>query len=161
MGAAREEFLRRSLVAGVASGVVISLTALTVGAAPAMAKPDGGDSDVIVTTTVQAPSSSGGSSSGGSESRGSESGSGQGQNGQGRGGRDEAPKATPAAPEVTAEAPAAPPQTQAPVATPEAPAVTAAPEPAAERAPEPVVVTPRRTAAPEPAAPENVVAEPK
>ncbi|WP_395311032.1 hypothetical protein V4U86_09700 [Mycobacterium sp. AMU20-3851] len=156
MGAAREEFLRRSLVAGVASGVVISLTALTVGAAPAMAKPDGGDSDVIVTTTVQAPSSSGGS-----ESRGSESGGGQGQNGQGRGGRDEAPKATPAAPEVTAEAPASPPQTQAPVATPEAPAVTAAPEPAAEPAPEPAVVTPSRTAAPEPAAPETVVPKPQ
>ncbi len=60
MGAAREEFLRRSMVAGVASGVVMSLTALTVGVAPAVAEPD-----VVETTTVQAPAPSRGSESGG------------------------------------------------------------------------------------------------
>lgn len=137
MGAAREEFLRRSMVAGVASGVVMSLTALTVGVAPAVAEPD-----VVETTTVQAPA----------PSRGSESGGGQGRSGQDRGGRDEAPKApkvTSAAPEATQEAPAAPPQTQAPVVT-VVPDTEPAPVPAQTQAPAPEPVAPRPKPAPEP-----------
>lgn len=137
MGAAREEFLRRSMVAGVASGVVMSLTALTVGVAPAVAEPD-----VVETTTVQAPA----------PSRGSESGGGQGRSGQDRGGRDEAPKApkvTSAAPEATQEAPAAPPQTQAPVVT-VVPDPEPAPVPAQTQAPAPEPVAPRPKPAPEP-----------
>lgn len=74
MGAAREEFLRRSMVAGLASTVVISLTALTAGVAPALADPD-----TVVTTTAQAPSGSGGSEGSG------------GSGGEGRGGQEEAP----------------------------------------------------------------------
>ena len=50
MGAAREEFLRRTLVAGVASTVVLSLTALTAGVAPAIADPSSAE-----TTTVEVP----------------------------------------------------------------------------------------------------------
>lgn len=50
MSAAREEFLMRSLVAGVASTVVLSLTALTVGVAPAIADPSSAE-----TTTVEVP----------------------------------------------------------------------------------------------------------
>ena len=137
MGAAREEFLRRSMVAGVASGVVMSLTALTVGAAPAVAEPD-----VVETTTVQAPA----------PSRGSESGGGQGRSGQDQGGRDEAPKApkvTSAAPEATQEAPAAPPQTPAPVVT-VVPDPEPAPVPTQTQAPAPEPVAPRPKPAPEP-----------
>lgn len=132
MGAAREEFLRRSMVAGLASTVVISLTALTAGVAPAAAEPE-----IVATTTAQAPPQSGGSGGGG--------------RGGGRGGQEEAPEAAPAA---TPEAPAV---TQAPAVT-EAPAVTQAPATQAPVAPEPVVTqapveTPRATATPETAAP--------
>ncbi|MGA9373739.1 MAG: hypothetical protein WBV64_01700, partial [Mycobacterium sp.] len=64
MVAVREEFLRRNIVAGLASTVVISLTALTAGVAPAAADPD------IVATTAEAPQQSG--QSGGQESSGQE-----------------------------------------------------------------------------------------
>ena len=100
MGAAREEFLRRSMVAGIASTVVISLTALTAGVAPAAADPE-----IVATTTAEAPQQSAG---------------------EGRGGGAEAPEVEPA---VTPEAPAptqAPAVTQAPVVTQE-PVVTQAP----------------------------------
>lgn len=136
MGAAREEFLRRSMVAGVASTVVISLTALTAGVAPAAADPE-----IVVTTTAQAPQESGG---------------GQGRGG-GRGSQEESPYVEPV---VTPEAPA---QTQAPVT--QEPVVTQAPAtqaPVVTQAPvqteEPVVTqapaeTPRATVAPETVAP--------
>jgi hypothetical protein len=52
MGAPVEFCSKRSVVAVLASGVVISLTALTGGIAPAFAKPD---TDQVVTTTVPAP----------------------------------------------------------------------------------------------------------
>ena len=52
MGAPLEFCCSRSVVAVLASGVVISLTALTGGIAPAFAKPD---TDQVVTTTVPAP----------------------------------------------------------------------------------------------------------
>jgi hypothetical protein len=52
MGAPLEFCCSRSVVAVLASGVVISLTALTGGVAPAFAKPD---TDQVVTTTVPAP----------------------------------------------------------------------------------------------------------
>ena len=52
MGAPLEICSKRSVVAVLASGVVISLTALTGGIAPAFAKPD---TDTVVTTTVPAP----------------------------------------------------------------------------------------------------------
>ena len=52
MGAPLEICSKRSVVAVLASGVVISLTALTGGIAPAFAKPD---TDQVVTTTVPAP----------------------------------------------------------------------------------------------------------
>jgi hypothetical protein len=52
MGAPLEFCSNRSVVAVLASGVVISLTALTGGIAPAFAKPD---TDQVVTTTVPAP----------------------------------------------------------------------------------------------------------
>ena len=52
MGAPLEICSKRSVVAVLASGVVISLTALTGGIAPAFAKPD---TDQVVTTTVSAP----------------------------------------------------------------------------------------------------------
>lgn len=145
MGAAREEFLRRSMVAGLASTVVISLTALTAGVAPALADPD-----TVVTTTAQAPSGSGGS-----EGSGGSGGSG----GEGRGGQEEAPSAAPVAtPQVPAQLPAvteAPPVTEAPVPTEtpvptEAPVVTPAP-----------VETPRATLAPQPVAPETVAPKPE
>ncbi|KAA0120479.1 hypothetical protein [Mycolicibacterium sp. P9-22] len=142
MGAAREEFLRRTMVAGVASTVVISLTALTAGVAPAAADPE-----IVVTTTAQAPQESGG---------------GQGRGG-GRGSQEESPYVEPV---VTPEAPA---QTQAPVVTQapvtkepvvtqapviQAPVVTQAPvqtqEPVVTQAP---VETPRVTVAPETVAP--------
>ncbi|MBJ7466315.1 MAG: hypothetical protein JHD38_21940 [Mycolicibacterium sp.] len=129
MGAAREEFLRRSMVAGLASTVVISLTALTAGVAPAAAEPE-----IVATTTAEAPQESGGSG-------------GQGRGG-GRGSQEESPYVEPA---VTAEAPA---QTQAPAAT-EAPTQTEAPvvtqAPAQTAAP---VETPRATVAPETVAPQ-------
>ncbi len=118
MGAAREEFLRRSMLAGVASGVVISLTALTAGVTPAVAEPG-----AVETTTVQAPPQES------APSRGSESGGRQGRSGQDEGGRDEAPK-------PAAEVPAAPPQTQAPAPEP-APVQTQAPAPKPEPEPEP------------------------
>lgn len=145
MGAAREEFLRRSMVAGLASSVVISLTALTAGVAPAVADPD-----TVVTTTAQAPSGSGGS-----EGSGGSGGSG----GEGRGGQEEAPSAAPVATlQVPAQLPAvteAPAVTQAPVPTEtpvptEAPVVTPAP-----------VETPRATLAPQPVAPETVAPKPE
>lgn len=136
MGAAREEFLRRTMVAGVASTVVISLTALTAGVAPAAADPE-----IVVTTTAQAPQESGG---------------GQGRGG-GRGSQEESPYVEPV---VTPEAPA---QTQAPVVTQapvtQEPVVTQAPvNQAPVQAEEPVVTqapaeTPRATVAPETVAP--------
>lgn len=136
MGAAREEFLRRTMVAGVASTVVISLTALTAGVAPAAADPE-----IVVTTTAQAPQESGG---------------GQGRGG-GRGSQEESPYVEPV---VTPEAPA---QTQAPVVTQapvtQEPVVTQAPVTQAPvQAEEPVVTqapaeTPRATVAPETVAP--------
>jgi hypothetical protein len=52
MGAPLEICSKRSVVAVLASGVVISLTALTGGITPAFAKPD---TDQVVTTTVPAP----------------------------------------------------------------------------------------------------------
>jgi hypothetical protein len=52
MGAPLEICSKRSVVAVLASGVVISLTALTGGIAPAFAKPD---TDQVVTTTAPAP----------------------------------------------------------------------------------------------------------
>jgi hypothetical protein len=52
MGAPLEICSKRSVVAVLASGVVISLTALTGGIAPAFAKPD---TDQVITTTVSAP----------------------------------------------------------------------------------------------------------
>jgi hypothetical protein len=52
MGAPLEMCSKRNVVAVLASGVVISLTALTGGIAPAFAKPD---TDQVVTTTVPAP----------------------------------------------------------------------------------------------------------
>src|SRR5712671_3998787 len=52
MGAPLEICSKRSVVAVLASGVVISLTALTGGIAPAFAKPD---TDQVVTTTSAAP----------------------------------------------------------------------------------------------------------
>ena len=52
MSAPFETCAKRSVVAVLASGVVISLTALTGGIAPAFAKPD---TDQVVTTTSQAP----------------------------------------------------------------------------------------------------------
>ena len=52
MGAPVEICSKRSVVAVLASGVVISLTALTGGVAPAFAKPD---TDQVVTTTAAAP----------------------------------------------------------------------------------------------------------
>jgi len=52
MGAPLEFCCSRSVVAVLASGVVISLTALTAGVPPAFAKPD---ADQVVTTTVPAP----------------------------------------------------------------------------------------------------------
>jgi hypothetical protein len=52
MGAPLEICSKRSVVAVLASGVVISLTALTGGIAPAFAKPD---TDTVVTTTAPAP----------------------------------------------------------------------------------------------------------
>jgi hypothetical protein len=52
MSAPFEICAKRSVVAVLASGVVISLTALTGGIAPAFAKPD---TDQVVTTTSQAP----------------------------------------------------------------------------------------------------------
>jgi hypothetical protein len=52
MRAPLEIWSKRSVVAVLASGVVISLTALTGGIAPAFAKPD---TDQVVTTTVPAP----------------------------------------------------------------------------------------------------------
>jgi hypothetical protein len=52
MGAPLEICSKRGVVAVLASGVVISLTALTGGIAPAFAKPD---TDPVVTTTVAAP----------------------------------------------------------------------------------------------------------
>src|SRR5690348_14998644 len=52
MGAPLEFCSRRSVVAVLASGVVISLTALTGGVAPAFAKPN---TDEVVTTTAAAP----------------------------------------------------------------------------------------------------------
>jgi hypothetical protein len=52
MGAPLEICSKRSVVAVLASGVVISLTALTGGVAPAFAKPD---TDQVVTTTAPAP----------------------------------------------------------------------------------------------------------
>jgi hypothetical protein len=52
MGAPLEICSKRSVIAVLASGVVISLTALTGGIAPAFAKPD---TDQVVTTTVPAP----------------------------------------------------------------------------------------------------------
>ena len=52
MGAPFEICSKRSVVAVLASGVVISLTALTGGIAPAFAKPD---TDQVVTTTAPAP----------------------------------------------------------------------------------------------------------
>ena len=52
MGAPLEFCCSRSVVAVLASGVVISLTALTAGVPPAFAKPD---TDQVVTTTVPAP----------------------------------------------------------------------------------------------------------
>lgn len=52
MGAPLEICSKRSVVAILASGVVISLTALTGGIAPAFAKPD---TDPVVTTTVPVP----------------------------------------------------------------------------------------------------------
>jgi len=52
MSAPFEICAKRSVVAVLASGVVISLTALTGGIAPAFAKPD---TDTVVTTTVPAP----------------------------------------------------------------------------------------------------------
>jgi hypothetical protein len=52
MGAPLEICSKRSVVAVLASGVVISLTALTGGIAPALAKPG---TDPVVTTTVPAP----------------------------------------------------------------------------------------------------------
>ena len=52
MGAPLEFCCSRSVVAVLASGVVISLTALTGGVPPAFAKPD---TDQVVTTTVPAP----------------------------------------------------------------------------------------------------------
>lgn len=140
MGAAREEFLRRSMVAGVATTVVMSLTALTAGVAPAVADPE-----IVATTTAEAPQQSGGS---GGEGRGG-----------GRGGQQESPYVEPA---VTPEAPV---QTQAPVATQapatqapatQAPAVTQEPvvtqAPVQTQAPAPVE-TPRVTVAPETVAP--------
>lgn len=145
MGAAREEFLRRSMVAGLASTVVISLTALTAGVAPALADPD-----TVVTTTAQAPSGSGGS-----EGSGGSGGSG----GEGRGGQEEAPSAAPVAtPQVPAQPPAV---TEAPPVT-EAPAVTQAPvpteAPVVTQAP---VETPRSTIAPRPVTPETVAPKPE
>ncbi|KRD06920.1 hypothetical protein ASE48_13335 [Mycobacterium sp. Root265] len=133
MGAAREEFLRRSMVAGVATTVVMSLTALTAGVAPAVADPE-----IVATTTAEAPQQSGGS--GGGEGRGG-----------GRGGQQESPYVEPA---VTPEAPA---QTQAPVAT-QAPATQAPATQAPAVAQEPVVTqapvgAPRVTVAPETVAP--------
>lgn len=134
MGAAREEFLRRSMVAGLASTVVISLTALTAGVAPAAAEPG-----VVATTTAEAPQQSGGS---GGEVRGG-----------GRGSQEESPYVEPA---VTPQAPAptqAPAATQAPAT--QAPVVTQAPateEPVVTQAPAPVE-TPRATVAPETVAP--------
>jgi hypothetical protein len=124
------------MVAGVASTVVISLTALTAGVAPAAADPE-----IVVTTTAQAPQESGG---------------GQGRGG-GRGSQEESPYVEPV---VTPEAPA---QTQAPVT--QEPVVTQAPAtqaPVVTQAPvqteEPVVTqapaeTPRATVAPETVAP--------
>ena len=52
MSAPFEICSKRSVVAVLASGVVISLTALTGGVAPAFAKPD---TDQVVTTTAPAP----------------------------------------------------------------------------------------------------------
>ena len=52
MGAPLEICSKRSVVAVLASGVVISITALTGGIAPAFAKPD---TDQVVTTTAPAP----------------------------------------------------------------------------------------------------------
>jgi hypothetical protein len=52
MGAPLEICSKRSVVAVLASGIVISLTALTGGIAPAFAKPD---TDPVVTTTVPVP----------------------------------------------------------------------------------------------------------
>jgi len=52
MSAPFEICSKRSVVAVLASGVVISLTALTGGIAPAFAKPD---TDQVVTTTAPAP----------------------------------------------------------------------------------------------------------
>jgi len=52
MGAPLEICSKRSVVAVLATGVVISLTALTGGVAPAFAKPD---TDPVVTTTAPAP----------------------------------------------------------------------------------------------------------
>ncbi|AXK74873.1 MULTISPECIES: cell division protein ZapB [Mycobacteriaceae] len=133
MSAARDEFLRRSLVAGVASTVVMSLTALTVGIAPALAEPGSGETGVVETTVVEEPSPSAGG--GGAVS----------------GGRSEAE------PAVTAEAPAQAATTAVAPAPTQAPAVTQAP------APTPVpteAVEPTRAPEPVPAAPETVAPQP-
>lgn len=134
MSAARDEFLRRSLVAGVASTVVLSLTALTVGVTPALAEPGSGETAVVETTVVEEPSPATGGGAGSS-------------------GRSEAePAVTAEAPVVTAEAPVPAATTAVVPAATQAPAPTRAVEPT--RAPEPApaapeTVAPQTTRAPE------------
>ncbi|MGW0162890.1 hypothetical protein ACWDUN_26565 [Mycobacterium sp. NPDC003323] len=141
MSAAREEFLRRSLVAGVASTVVLSLTALTVGVAPAMADPD-----AVETTVVEVPSqSSGGSDESYGESYDEPAATAEAPV------QSQAPAVTvvpqPTQPSVQPQAPA-PEPTQAPVPTRSAPQ-TVAPETVPQETAEPETVAPE-TAAPQP-----------
>jgi hypothetical protein len=141
MGAPLEICSKRSVVAVLASGVVISLTALTGGIAPAFAKPD---TDTVVTTTVPAPEPKVAAPEA-TEAPSQEA-------------PPKAPVTLPAAPSVEspprtqqAVEPLAPPVTQstaAPVVTPASPTTAVNPPVTTVDSPAPRVVAPPTTEAP-------------